>query len=66
MVVGSPAFKRFGPGEVGLMRRMTGSLLPYSDVHPLGLLSWNTGEDGEMAVVNGNLALKLRQYDGEE
>ena len=64
MFVGSPVFKRFGPAEVGLMRRMTGSLPPYSDVHPLGLLSWNTREDGEMAVVNGNLAFKLRQYDG--
>ncbi|MEA2586194.1 MAG: uncharacterized protein QOF33_4279 [Thermomicrobiales bacterium] len=64
MVAGFPAFRRFGLSDAGLIRRMTVPFPPYSDHHPLGLLSWNTGEDGELAIVNGNLVLKLRQYDG--
>jgi hypothetical protein len=65
VVTGRPMFRRFGVGDVAMIRRTTERFAPYSDVHPLGLLAWNVGEDGEMAIVNGNLAFKLRQYDGD-
>jgi hypothetical protein len=64
MGTGSPVFRRFGAGDVGVIRRWTGLFAPYSDVHALGLLCWNTGEDGELAIVNSNLAFTLRRYDG--
>ncbi|HEY7031077.1 MAG TPA: phosphatidylglycerol lysyltransferase domain-containing protein [Thermomicrobiales bacterium] len=65
MGAGTREFRRFGPEDIGLIRRATERFAPYSDVHPLGVLAWNAGEGGELAMVNGNLAFKLRQYDGD-
>jgi hypothetical protein len=62
---GSLMFRRFGPDDIGLMRRLTAPFPPYADMNAVALLTWDTTGDGEMAIVNGNVAFRLRQYDGE-
>lgn len=63
-VRGTPTFRRLGVEHAELFRRLTRPYLPFSDFNLLSLLSWNTTGEGEFAVVNGNLALKLPRYDG--
>jgi hypothetical protein len=64
-MTGTPAFKRLSDCDLPRLRRLTGDYPPYSDHHPVGLLCWNTDGDAEFALLNGNLAFKLRQYSGD-
>jgi hypothetical protein len=64
VVRGNPTFRRLDVAHAELFRRLTRPYLPFSDFNLLGLTCWNTTGEGEFAVVNGNLALKLPRYDG--
>ncbi len=65
MVNGLPAFRKIQPEDFALIKRMTAPYPPYSDVQPTGMLAWDPDERGELAIVNGNLAFKMPQYDGD-
>lgn len=62
---GTPEFKRLSDSDLPRLRRLTSEFPPYSDHHPAGLLCWNTDGDAEFALLNGNLAFKLRQYSDD-
>jgi len=65
MTPGLPMFRRISAEDRGLIRRMTEPFAPYSEVQPTAMLAWDTNGDGELAIVNGNLAFKLPHYDGD-
>lgn len=62
---GTPAFKRLQDSDLPRLQRLTGTYPPYSDHHPVGMLCWNSDSDAEFAILNGNLAFKLREYSGD-
>jgi hypothetical protein len=64
-IVEAPMFTRLNDWDLPRLQRLIGMFPPYSDHQPFGLLCWNTEGDGEYALLNGNLAFKLRQYSGD-
>lgn len=64
MTAGRPMFRRIKASDLGLIRRMTEAFPPYSEMQPTAMLAWDTNQDGELAIINGNLAFKLPHYDG--
>lgn len=57
-----PAFSKLGIEHKAEIRRLTAAFEPYSDFNFTSLFCWDTDGSTEVALLNGNLVIKLPDY----